>query len=231
MTTKFSNIQACVFDAYGTLFDVHSAAAQHSKKLGSLEQPVSELWRSKQLQYTWLRSLMGAYDDFWEVTGNSLDYALATHGVEDDKLRDQLMNAYLQLGCFEEVPTVLKTLKDNGIVTAVLSNGSPDMLDPMVENSGVAEFIDDIFSVDEVKIYKPAAEVYDIACKKYGIRPEEVSFQSSNCWDAIGAAHFGYQVAWCNRYKQELDMLPAKPQVEITNLLELLPILGIGDSA
>ncbi len=225
--TAFDNIRACVFDAYGTLFDVHSAAAKYSSKLGELEGPVSELWRSKQLQYTWLRSLMGAYDEFWTVTSESLDYALAAYKVKDQGLRNQLLNAYLNLSCFVEVEEVLRTLKENGIVVAVLSNGSPKMLNPVIENSGMAQYIDANISVDEVKIFKPAAEVYQLACDRFGIRPQEISFQSSNCWDAIGGAHFGYQVAWCNRYNQQLDKLPAKPKVEIKTLLELLPLLGL----
>lgn len=227
MSRQFSDIRVCVFDAYGTLFDVHSAAAQHSAALGELESPVSILWRSKQLEYTWLRSLMNDYADFWTVTGDALDYALHSYGVEDVALRENLMNAYLTLGCFDEVPRVLRKLKDNGFKTAVLSNGSPSMLDPVVENSGVSQYIDVNLSVDAVKVYKPTARVYQLPCDVFGISPQEVSFQSSNCWDAIGAAHFGFQVAWCNRYSQQLDCLPAAPQAEIKNLTELLPLLGI----
>ncbi len=227
MNQKFDDIRACVFDAYGTLFDVHSAAAQHSHRLGELETPVSELWRAKQLQYTWLRSLMGAYEDFWTVTENSLDYALASYGISENGLRDDLMNAYLKLSCFDEVMDVLKTLKQHDIQTAILSNGSPAMLEGAVENSGVGEYIDACISVDVVRVYKPTAEVYQLPCTIFGIQPSQVSFQSSNCWDAIGGAHFGYQVAWCNRYGQQLDRLPAKPQVEIQNLTELLPLVGI----
>ena len=223
----FTNVRACVFDAYGTLFDVHSAASQYSANLGELENPVSELWRSKQLQYTWLRSLMGKYDDFWTVTGEALDYALASYNVDDQELRNQLMNAYLNLSCFDEIEEVLHTLKENGIIVAVLSNGSPNMLDPVVENSGIAQYIDANISVDEAGIFKPAAQVYQLPCDRFGIRPEEISFQSSNCWDAIGGAYFGYQVAWCNRYSQQLDLLPAKPKVEIRTLLELMPLLGL----
>ncbi len=227
MTTAFSPVRVAVFDAYGTLFDVHSAAAQCSTALGHLAQPVSEMWRTKQLQYTWLRSLMNAYDDFWQVTGESLDYALASHGIDDQALRDELMNAYLSLQCFEEVPQVLQILKDNDIQTAILSNGSPKMLDPVVQNSGVADWIDVCLSVDTVGIYKPTDCVYQMPCDHFGVTPEQIAFQSSNCWDAIGGAHFGYQVAWCNRYDQELDRLPAQPQAEISNLRELLPLLGI----
>ena len=227
MNNNFSDIKACVFDAYGTLFDVHSAAAQHSHKLGKLEQSVSEMWRSKQLQYTWLRSLMNDYDEFWTITGDALDYALASHGVEDGELRTNLMNAYLQLSCFEEVPRVLKALKDSGMKTAILSNGSPNMLDPVVANSGVASYIDACISVDSVKIFKPAAVVYQLACDQLGVGANEVSFQSSNCWDAIGAAHFGFQVVWCNRYGQQLDRLPARPQAEVKDLDALPALVGV----
>ena len=228
MSNQFVDIRACVFDAYGTLFDVHSAAAQHSQRLGELESPVSELWRAKQLQYTWLRSLMGAYEDFWTVTGDSLDYALASYGAEDDELRTDLMNSYLNLSCFDEVTDVLKSLKRNGFKIAILSNGSPSMLDPVVKNSGISDYVDANISVDSRKIYKPTAEVYRMPCEIFGIEPHEISFQSSNCWDAIGGAYFGYQVAWCNRYDQQLDRMPGKPHAEIRNLTELLPLLGIG---
>ena len=227
MNDQFTNIKACVFDAYGTLFDVHSAAAKHSHRLGDLEQSVSQMWRSKQLEYTWLRALMGAYDDFWTVTGDALDYALASHGVKDGELRDQLMNAYLNLSCFDEVPQVLKQLKDNGMKTAVLSNGSPNMLGPVVENSGVGQYIDACISVDEVKTFKPTAVVYQLACDHLDVRADEVSFQSSNCWDAIGAAYFGFQVVWCNRYNQQLDRLPATPHVQVTDLTALLDLVGL----
>ena len=223
----FSDIQACVFDAYGTLFDVHSAASQHSSVLGELEAPVSELWRSKQLQYTWLRSLMGNYVDFWTVTGQALDYSLETHGIQNQELRDNLMNAYLQLECFDEVLSVLETLKNKELKTAVLSNGSPNMLNPVVENSGVSNFLDACISVDEAGIYKPKAEVYELACERLDVKPEEVCFLSSNCWDAIGASYFGFHVAWINRYKQQLDLMDATPEVEITDLTELPPLLEI----
>ncbi len=227
MTKNFSDVKVCVFDAYGTLFDVHSAAAQYSTELGDLEQSVSELWRSKQLQYTWLRSLMEVYDDFWQVTAEALDYALASYDVVDSNLRDNLMNAYLSLDCFEEVAQVLKTLKESGVRTAILSNGSPGMLDPVVANSDVSEYIDVSLSVDAVGIYKPAAKVYQLPCDYFDVNPQQIAFQSSNCWDAIGGAHFGYQVAWCNRYNQQLDRLPAKPHAEISDLTQLLSLLQL----
>jgi len=227
MSTAFSGIRVAVFDAYGTLFDVHSATAQHSSALGALEQSVSELWRAKQLQYTWLRTLMGAYDDFWQVTSDALNYALTSHDVNDVQLHEQLMNAYLKLVCFEEVDEVLQALKDNGIRTAILSNGSSAMLDPVIENSGIGQWLDTRLSVDSVGCYKPAEKVYRMPCEYFAVRPDEIAFQSSNCWDAIGGAHFGYQVAWCNRYSQQLDRLPARPQAEMTNLRELLTLMGI----
>ena len=223
----FKNIQVCVFDAYGTLFDVHSAAGFHSKALGKLESPVSELWRAKQLQYTWLRSLMGNYVEFWTVTGDALDYALETHGVQDPELRNNLMDSYLNLQCFDEVPDVLRLLKKSGKSTAILSNGSPYMLNPVVKNSGISEYLDACISVDEIGIYKPVPKVYDLACKRFGVKPEEICFLSSNCWDAIGAASFGFQVAWVNRYNQQLDRMSVEPQAEIKDLTDLPALLGI----
>ncbi len=228
MPALFKDIRVCVFDAYGTLFDVHSAAAAHTGRLGEHESAVSELWRAKQLQYTWLLSLMNVYEDFWTVTQNALDYSLASCGIQDAELRDDLMNAYLRLSCYEEVIEVLKALRAHGIKTAVLSNGSPAMLESVVRYTGIAEHLDACLSADEKKIYKPASTVYQIPCDLFGIKPFQISFQSSNCWDAIGGANFGYQVAWCNRFEQPLDRLPRIPQAEIKNLRELLPIVGIG---
>ena len=226
MSEQFSNIKACVFDAYGTLFDVHSAAGFHSKRLGDKESPVSELWRAKQLQYTWLLSLMKQYEDFWAVTGNSLDYALEAHGIDDWQLRNDMMNAYLELSCFDEVLRVVRQLKSAGFATAVLSNGSPRMLHPVVANSGVAEHMDECISVDEIGIYKPDPKVYELASTRFDAAPSEIAFMSSNCWDAIGAAAFGFRVAWINRYAQQVDRLPARPQAELPDLSGLPALLG-----
>ncbi len=228
MPALFENIRVCVFDAYGTLFDVHSATARYARRLGAHESAVSELWRTKQLQYTWLRSLMDAYEDFWTVTQHALDYSLASFGIRDEVLRDELMNAYLRLNCYEEVIDVLKALRAHGIKTAILSNGSPAMLESVVSYAGIAAHLDACLSVEEKKIYKPASAVYRMPCDLFGVEPAQISFQSSNCWDATGGANFGYQVAWCNRFKQPLDRLPGIPQAEIRNLRELLPIVGIG---
>jgi len=223
--TKFSGIKACVFDAYGTLFDVHSAVGRHRARLGDKADAVSDTWRNKQLQYTWLRSLMGKYIPFWQVTQDALDYAMQAHGVADPALRQDLCDAYLSLDCYPEVPATLKTLQDAGLKTAVLSNGSPDMLNAAVQSSGLNELLDAGLSVDSLGIYKPDMRVYQIACDHFGLQPAEVSFQSSNAWDAYAAASFGFQVAWCNRFGQAHERLPDSPDAEITTLAELPEIV------
>ncbi len=223
----FSNIKACVFDAYGTLLDVHSAAALHSKRLGNQAQAVSELWRVKQLQYTWLLSMMRRYEDFWIVTGNALDFALQSHQIKDDQLRSDLMDAYLNLSCFEEVPQILRRLRESEMTTAILSNGSPRMLDPVIKMCGVSNDLDVCLSVDSIAVYKPDPRVYEMACERLEVAPDEIAFMSSNCWDAIGAAEYGFQVIWVNRYQQQMDRLPASPDAEISDLNALPGLLGL----
>jgi len=219
--TKFHGIKCCVFDAYGTLFDVHSAVGKHRKRLGDKADAVSATWRSKQLEYTWLRSLMDRYVDFWRVTGDGLDFALDAHGIKDAALREDLMSSYLGLDCYPEVPEVLKTLKDAGMHTAVLSNGSPRMLEAAVESSRLGDLLDAVISVDELGIYKPAPEVYQQVLDRLDVGRAQVSFQSSNAWDAAAAATFGFRVAWCNRFGQAKERLPDAPDVEIKTLSEL----------
>ena len=223
--TKFVGIEACVFDAYGTLFDVHSAVGQHRARLGDRADAVSGLWRAKQLEYTWLRTILKRYVDFWRVTGDSLDYALEAHGVEDAALRDDLLHAYLSLDCYPEVREVLSTLKDAGLGTAILSNGSPMMLEAAVESAGIGDLLDSVVSVDELGMYKPSSEVYDLAMDEVGAGRGQVSFQSSNAWDAAAAATFGFRVAWCNRFGQVRERLPDAPDVEIRTLDELPAIV------
>ena len=223
--TKFSGIKACVFDAYGTLWDVHSAVGRHRARLGDKADAVSDTWRMKQLQYTWLRSLMGKYIPFWQVTQDALDYAMQAHGVEDPGLRQDLCDAYLSLDCYPEVPDMLKTLQGAGLKTAVLSNGSPDMLDAAVQSSGLNAILDASLSVDVLGIYKPDMRVYQLVCDHFGIAPAEVSFQSSNAWDAYAAASYGFQVAWCNRFGQAPERLPDGPNAEIKTLAELPAIV------
>ncbi len=226
--SRFADIGACVFDAYGTLFDLHSAAAKHRAELGDKADQLSALWRTKQLEYTWLRSLMGAYADFWQVTGEALDYALAALGLERPGLKDRLMSAYLTLGVYPEVPAMLKALKAAGMRCAILSNGEPAMLQAAVRNAGIDALLDGVFSVDSLGIYKPHGSVYRLAVDRLGLPARRISFQSANAWDAAGAAHFGFRVAWINRFGQQAERLPAKPDAELSSLAELPALLGIG---
>ena len=223
--TKFIGIKACVFDAYGTLFDVHSAVAKHHTRLGDKADAVSRMWRAKQLEYTWQRTILDRYADFWRVTADGLDFALAAHGVGDAALRDDLLNAYLSLDCYPEVPGVLSTLKEARMRTAILSNGSPMMLEAAVESAGIGGMLDAVISVDELGMYKPSAEVYQLAMDEFEVGRGQVSFQSSNAWDAAAAATFGFRVAWCNRFGQARERLPDAPDVEIRTLDELPAIV------
>lgn len=218
---KFDDIKVCVFDAYGTLFDVHAAVGHHRSRLGDKADAVSAMWRTKQLEYTWLRSLMDRYVPFWQVTGDALDYALDAHQVSDTALRDDLLNAYLELDCYPEVPDVLARLKDGGMGTALLSNGSPEMLDAAVRNSKLEDLLDAVFSVDELGIFKPHPSVYQLAVDRLGVEPRQVSFQSSNAWDAAAAATFGFRVAWVNRFGQAEERLPDRPDARLRTLSEL----------
>lgn len=222
----FPDIKACVFDAYGTLFDVHSAVGRHENRIGEQADAVSNLWRLKQLQYTWLRSLMGKYVDFWRLTGDALDFALEAHGIDDTALRDDLMSAYMGLDAYPEVRDTLQRLKQAGLKTAILSNGSPEMLQAAVDNAGISDLIDANLSVEDVGIYKPDPRVYQLAVDRLGVAREQISFQSSNAWDAVGAATFGFHVAWINRFGQGRERLTADPEAEIRTLDQLLPIVG-----
>jgi len=222
--SKISGIKACVFDAYGTLFDVHSAVGKHRARLGDMADRVSTVWRTKQLEYTWLRSLMQRHADFWQVTRDALDFAFEMHGIKDAELSKDLMAAYLQLECYPEVPGALSELNTRGFDIAILSNGTPAMLEAAVKNSGLESLIPRIFSVETAGVFKPDPRVYRIAVDALSVKPEEIVFQSSNAWDAAGAAAFGFKVAWVNRFGQSPERLPGKPLVEIKDLSEL-PIL------
>ena len=221
-------VQHAVFDAYGTLFDVHSAASRHQARLGEKAQAVSALWRTKQLEYTWLRSLMQRYVDFWQVTQDSLDYALDSHGIDDIILRQDLLNAYQELACYQEVPETLLNLKALGLGTAVLSNGAPKMLEAAVLNSNIEKILDSVFSVDSIGIFKPAPQVYQLATDQLGCTPEEILFFSSNAWDVSGAATFGFQAVWVNRFGQVPERLPGTPVLEIKTLDAVLKHLLSG---
>ena len=218
-------IKACVFDAYGTLFDVHSAVGKYRQDLGDHADQVSLVWRTKQLEYTWLRSLMGHHADFWQVTRDALDYAFDMHHIDDNVLRKKLMEAYLNLDCYSEVPKALSALKERGFKLAILSNGTPAMLDAAVRNSGLSDLIEENFSVEKVGIFKPDPRVYQIAVDGLSVKSEEIVFQSSNAWDASGASTFGFKVAWVNRFGRSPERLPGKPDAEIKNLAELAGLL------
>ena len=226
MATPLPGIRACVFDAYGTLFDYASAAAGCREALGERLAPLTTLWRDKQLQYTWLRALQGRHADFWQVTGDALDFALETLGLDDPPLRTRLMELYLSLDVFPEVPAMLQRLKAAGLKTAILSNGSPQMLDAMVKKAGIAEFLDVVLSVELVGVYKPNPKVYQLAVDRLAIPAGAISFQSSNAWDAYAASAFGMRVVWCNRYGQRPERLPGKPDSEIASLEELPALVG-----
>ncbi|MFC7738871.1 haloacid dehalogenase type II [Roseomonas sp. GCM10028921] len=219
--------RACVFDAYGTLFDFASAAQGCADVLGEKAPVLTALWRDKQLQYSWLRALQGQYAPFWQVTGEALDYALETLNLPlDGDLRAQLLGLYRVLGTFPEVPEVLRRLREAGFITAILSNGSPDMLGTAVQSAGISGHLDAVLSVDEIRTYKPDPRVYQLAVDRLGVPAEAIVFQSSNAWDAHAAAAFGMRVVWCNRYAQRRERLPGTPVREIQSLAELPALLA-----
>jgi 2-haloacid dehalogenase len=220
-----TGVQACVFDAYGTLFDFASAARSCQDVLGEAIDNLTALWRDKQLQYTWLRAVQGRHADFWQVTCDALDFALETLALDKPGLRDRLMNLYLTLEPFPEVPDVLQRLKASGLRTAILSNGSPMMLDAVVRASRLNTLIDAVLSVEAVGVYKPHPRVYQLAVDRLGIPAAAIAFQSSNAWDAYAASTFGMQVVWCNRYGQRPERLPGKPDRTVRSLSELPALL------
>ena len=226
-TPKLDGIEACVFDAYGTLVDFNSAAERCRDVLGAMADELSALWRTKQLQYTWLRGLMAKHKNFWEVTGDALDFSMETLALDDADLRKRLMDCYMNIEAFSEVPGVLKKLKEAGIKTAILSNGTPQMLQGAVEATGTADLFDALISVEEVGVYKPHPSVYDLPGQHLGVAPGQISFQSSNAWDAVAAGTFGMNVVWINRYGQRPERLTYEPDVTGKSLDDLLPVLGL----
>lgn len=221
-----SNIQACVFDAYGTLFDYASAAAKCKDQLGDKLGPFSAMWRDKQLQYTWLRAAQGRHADFWQVTSDALDFTMESLGISDEALRTRLMNLYLALDPFPEIETVLAKLKDTGTKLAILSNGTPEMLDAAVRHAKLESYFDAVISVEEAGVFKPSPKVYQLAVDRLGIEAGAISFQSANAWDAYAASSFGMKVVWCNRYGQRPERLPGKPDYEVASLDALPKIVG-----
>jgi 2-haloacid dehalogenase len=230
MPETIDGIRACVFDAYGTLFDFASAASRCEDELGEKMTPLTTLWRDKQLQYTWLRSLQGRHADFWQVTGDALDYAMDTLGLASPALRDRLMSLYLRLEPFPEVQGTLRELKARGLVTAILSNGTPRMLATAIETAGLTPLLDAVLSIEEVGSYKPHSAVYQLAVDRLGIPAKAIAFQSSNAWDAYAASAFGMRVVWCNRYEQRRERLPGKPDAVIHSLDELPALIGVEET-
>ena len=225
--SDFQNIEVCVFDAYGTLFDVHSPTAKAATSMGGKAGAVSELWRRNQLEYTWLRSLMPASADFWQVTGDGLDYALEANGIDDEALRERLMELYLALDAYPDVRPALEALRAQGLRTGILSNGNRRMLDAAVESAGLSGLLDASLSADDVGVYKPDPKVYRMAANRFGIEDRSrICFVSSNAWDASGAAGFGFSVAWMNRFGMARERLPGTIKSVIGGLDELPPLLG-----
>lgn len=213
-----------VFDAYGTLFDVHAAVRRHSAEVGPDAQFFSELWRTKQLEYSWMLSLMGRYRDFWALTENALDYCLERFPAVDRSIRPKLLDAYWSCDCYPEVPELFKQLKQRNAKLAILSNGNPKMLNAAIANAGIGDSLDEVLSVDEVKIYKTAPAVYELVTTRFRAFPEAISFQSSNRWDVAGAAAFGFRTVWINRTgmpEEYHDIKPAAVLPSLTGLLNL----------
>jgi len=216
------NIKAIIFDAYGTLFDVNSAAEKCKDKIGDKWEGFANYWRTTQLEYTWLRSLMNRHKDFWQVTEDSLDKSMKAFNI-DPSMRNELLDLYKILSTFSEVPEVLKSLKEKNYKLGILSNGTPALLNELVKSNKLDNLFDDIFSIEEVQIYKPNSKVYDIPIKKYKIRKEEVAFLSANTWDVSGGGNYGYSAIWVNRNNNIFDNLDYLPKIQITNLKQLLP--------
>ena len=217
-------IKVIIFDAYGTLFDVNSAAEKCKEKIGNKWESFANYWRTTQLEYTWLRSLMKRHKDFWQVTEDSLDKSLLAFKI-DPNMRSELLNLYKILNTFPEVKEVLKNLKKKKYKISILSNGTPDLLDGLVKSNNLEKMFDDIFSIEEVGIYKPDAKVYDMPIKKYKVTKNEVAFLSANTWDVSGAGNFGFNAIWVNRNKNIFDKLDYIPHNEINNLNGLLKLI------
>ena len=215
------NIKAIIFDAYGTLFDVNSAAEKCKDKIGDKWEPFANFWRTTQLEYTWLRSLMGRHKDFWQITEDSLDKSMKSFNI-DPSMKNELLSLYKILSPYKEVPETLKTLKEKKFKLSILSNGTPSLLNELVKSNNLNNLFDDIFSIEEVRIYKPNSKVYDMPVKKYKIKKDEIAFLSANTWDVSGGGNYGYQAIWVNRNNNIFDNLDYKPKLEIKNLSGLL---------
>ena len=218
------NVKAIIFDAYGTLFDVNSAAEKCKDKIGDKWEPFANFWRTTQLEYTWLRSLMGRHKDFWQITEDSLDKSMKAFNL-DPSMKNELLNLYKILSPYKEVSETLKALKEKKFKLAILSNGTPSLLNKLVKSNNLNNLFDDIFSIEEVGVYKPDSKVYDIPVKKYKIKKNEITFLSANTWDVSGGGNYGYQAIWVNRNNNIFDNLDYKPTNEIKSLKELTNLI------
>ena len=218
------NIKAIIFDAYGTLFDVNSAAEKCKSKIGDKWESFANYWRKTQLEYTWLRSLMGRHKDFWAITEDSLDKSMKAFNVSES-MKNELLDLYKILSPYPEVKETLKKLKDKKYKLAILSNGTPALLNELVKSNNLQNLFDDIFSIEEVKIYKPSSKVYDMPIKKYNMKKEDAAFLSANTWDVSGAGNYGYQSIWVNRNNNIFDNLDFRPKYQITDLNKLIQLV------
>ena len=218
------NIKAIIFDAYGTLFDVNSAAEKCKDKIGNKWESFANYWRTTQLEYTWLRSLMNRHKDFWQVTEDSLDKSMKAFKI-DNSMRDELLNLYKTLSIFPEVKEVLNNLKEKNYKLAILSNGTPSLLNELVKSNNLNNIFADIFSIEEVEIYKPDSRVYDLPINKYQIQENEVAFLSANTWDVSGGGNYGYNAVWVNRNNNIFDNLDYQPKHQVKQLGELLDLI------
>ena len=216
--------KAVVFDAYGTLFDVNSAAEKCKDKIGTKWEAFANFWRTTQLEYTWLRSLMKRHKNFWDITEDSLDKSMKVFNINKN-MKNELLSLYKILSPYPEVKGVLEDLKKKNFKLAILSNGTLDLLNELVESNKLNNLFDDLFSIEEVKVYKPDSRVYEIPVKKYNVKANEITFLSANTWDVSGGGNYGYNSIWVNRNKLEFDILDYKPKNEINNLTHLLDIV------
>jgi len=226
-TAAITDTRACVFDAYGTLFDVLSAAKRCRDTLGEKAEALGQLWRMRQLEYSWLRSLMGTHAGFWQITGEALDFAMQSMKIEDKGLRARLMDLFLDIEAFPDARHVLETLKLAGRPAAILSNGTPEMLVAAVKSADVAGLLQHVISIEDAGIYKPHRTVYGLATRRLDLPAERICFVSSNGWDAAAAAHFGFQAVWVNRLGQPRERLPGTLAAEIAGMGALPALLGI----
>ncbi len=227
MSAPFSGIEACVFDAYGTLFDVHAPFARVREHIGDKASQLSQLWRQKQLEYTWLRSLMREHADFWRITNDALDYALTAFGIEDAVLREKLLDLYLAIEAYPDAGPCLEDLQRRSMAVAILSNGTPAMLEAAARSAGLRELIGELISVEEVGVFKPDPRVYGRALERLELKaPQQILFVSANTWDAQAAQRFGFNVARIDRFGLKDDNIPGRPQIVLKSLSEVPDLLG-----